>query len=561
MAEDPLAEYREVTADLTGRGGPFALQFTDDPRKREFAGTPESLVAVLLEARRRYADQRFLSNEDDHRSFEEIFSAADHVAANLRDMHQIRAGDRVGLAMRNRIEWFIAFFAIQRLGAIATLLNSRGAAEELASTAEQVGCSVVIADDARSERLRDCAACAVIDLVDLEALSSGGNLETLADVPAPDSDDPSLIIFTSGTTGKPKGATLTHRNLCSVIRDLQLRIETMMQLIARQFGQDVEDIRPVMPPPPPTLLITPLFHISGIVSMLSSFFTGSRIILMRRWDAEQALDLIEANGVGALSGPSLVFSDLLELPDAVQRMKSLRQSAIAGQATPARLGAQLRDGLPGMGVTSSWGQTELTGAATTATAALFAAHPGSVGLRVETLDIKVIDGDGNSLPAGEVGELCVRGPSVMKGYWGDDQANEAGFKDGWLCSGDLGWIDGDGLIYIADRAKDMVISAGQNIYCAEVERVLSMLEEQQEVALFGVADERLGERTIAAVVLRGDAASSLSEEDVREHVRKHLADYKVPTEVRFDLGPFPRNDLGKIDKTKLSQRFHEGQPV
>jgi len=161
------------------------------------------------------------------------------------------------------------------------------------------------------------------------------------------------------------------------------------------------------------------------------------------------------------------------------------------------------------------------------------------------------------LPPGEIGELEARGPTVMKGYWNDPEATSATFRDGWLRTGDMGQFDEWGMVYIADRAKDMVICAGENIYCAEVERVLSMLDGQAEVALFGVPDDRLGERAVAAVVWRDDASTPAGEDEVIAHVRAHLADYKAPSEVRFDLGPLPRNGLGKLDKARLVERYHQ----
>lgn len=562
MADDPLAAFRAATAQLTGAGGPFAMLDGDDPHRRRFAGTCPDLPAFMDRTRRLFGDRVFLSFDEDHRTFEDVFAAAGRLAAGLVRDHGVQPGDRVGLAMRNRIEWFIAFFAVMRIGAIATLMNSRSVGEELALSAQQVSCRVILADEERAALLRGLAPCPVVELAEQAELIAGSDEAALVERTDISPDDPVMIIFTSGTTGRPKGATLTHRNLCAIAREMELRAEIGLRHAASQAGQDVEVLRAAMPGPAPALLITPLFHISGIVGMISALLSGGRIILMRRWDPVEALDLIDANGVGNLSGPSLVFADLLALPDAARRMRTLKNSAIAGQATPQRLGAQLRDSMPGMAVTSCWGQTELTGAATTANGPIFAAHPGSVGIALETLAIRIVDEAGNVLGPNEVGELQARGSTVMHGYWDDAEATAKAFAEGgWLRSGDLGYIDEQGLIYIADRVKDMVISGGMNIYCAEVERVLSMLEQQHEVALFGVPDERIGERGIAAVVLRPDAAGSLDETAVREHVRAHLAAYKVPMEVRFDLGPLPRNGLGKIDKAALRQLYLERSPA
>lgn len=558
MAESLLEAFRRVNDGLTKPGAPFELLDAHDPARRRFAGTVPNVLALAKRARAKFGSYPFVELDGRVLTFESMFAGADRLAGWLAQEHGIGKGDRVGLAMRNLPEWFIAFFAVARLGAIATLLNSRGAPEELCLTARQVGCSLVFADEQRARSMRHQIECPVVSVDEITRLSGDENLPSLAgDAAEPDADDPLIIIFTSGTTGRPKGATLTHRNICSVARDMELRAEVGLIQAAEQLGMDVEALRAAMPPPAPTLLISPMFHISGIVGMLLSLHVGSVNILMRRWDPVKALDIIEARGVASLSGPSLVFSDLLTLPDAPKRMRSLRNCAVAGQATPTRLAQELRESEAGVGVTSCWGQTECTGAATTGSAAIFAAHPGTVGPKVPLVDIKVVDADGNEAPTGEVGELLVRGPTVMRGYWGDEKATAEALRDGWLHTGDLGRIDADGLVYIDDRAKDMVITGGQNVYCAEVERVLSMLPEQHEVALFGVPDDRLGERAIAAVTLKEGLEGAIDEAAVKSHVRAHLADYKVPVEVRFDLGPFPRNDLGKINKALLAQLYSE----
>lgn len=555
--ESLLEAFRRVNDGLIVPGAPFELLAGDDPARRRFAGTLPNFVAIGARARAKFGSQPFVELEGRVLTFEQVFAGADRLAGWLVKEHGVSRGDRLGLAMRNLPEWFIVYFAAARLGAIATLLNSRGAPEELCLTARQVGCSLVFADEQRARAMRQQLDCPVIAVDEIAQIALDERVPPLAaDLAEPEADDPLIIIFTSGTTGRPKGATLTHRNICSVARDMELRAEVGLIQAAKQAGMDVEALRAAAPPAP-TLLISPMFHISGIVGMLQSLIFGSVNILMRRWEPSQALDIIEARGVANLSGPSLVFSDLLALPNAAHRMRSLRSCAVAGQATPARLAEELRESEAGIGVTSCWGQTECTGAATTGSAAVFAAYPGTVGPIAQLVDVCAVDADGNVLPPGEVGELLVRGPTVMRGYWDDEKATAEALRNGWLHTGDLGRIDENGLVFVDDRAKDMVIAGGQNIYCAEVERVLSMLHEQHEVAMFGVPDDRLGERAIAAVTLKEGFEGTLDEMAVKAHVRAHLADYKVPVEVRFDLGPFPRNDLRKINKAQLAQRYSE----
>jgi len=236
-------------------------------------------------------------------------------------------------------------------------------------------------------------------------------------------------------------------------------------------------------------------------------------------------------------------------------MASMRSLIVGGQATPIALAQRISQTLPNAAQSGSWGMTEITGAAATASGAIFKAYPGSSGLLSPLFDGKVMRPDGEEASPGEIGELCVRGSPVMAGYWNDPEANAASFVDGWFKSGDLGYIDEQGLLYIVDRQKDMVLSASENIYCAEVEMVMGRLPELLEVALFGVPDMRLGERAIAAVVLQPEA--ELDEAQVKAAVGASLADYKVPKEVRFDLGPLPRNALGKVDKVALRERYLE----
>ena len=468
----------------------------------------------------------------------------------------IAAGDVVGLAMRNRPEWFIAFFGLIRIGAIVALLNSRGSIEEIAYTASFVGSRLVIADDPRDKQLKGVADCPVMGLDILKALADGCGSTSMPPMPAQAPDDPAIILFTSGTTGRPKGATMTQRNMCLVARECEFRREVGLAIAATHAGYPVEALRQASPSLS-SLLVFPMFHISGLTIMLMALAGGGLITLMERWNPAEALDRIEANQVNALSGPSLIFSDLLALPNAAEKLSCVRNFSVGGQATPDGLARRLRETFPTSGMSGGWGQTEASGPVTSGSVEVYSSFPGTVGLTAPLAEIRVVGADGEMLPPQQIGELEVRGPTVMKSYWNDENATREAFRDGWLRTGDLGRFDEHGLLYIADRAKDMVISAGENIYCAEVERILSMLDAQIEVALFGMPDDRLGERAIAAIVPREDVPAKLDADQVRAHVRAHLADYKVPSEVRFDLGPLPRNDLGKIDKAALARRYQD----
>jgi long-chain acyl-CoA synthetase len=554
-----IDECLAAVAELTGPGGPFEIAEPDSPATRAYAGTPRNLNRFFESCRETYRDLEFLEFDGGRFTFGDVFGRADRLAAGLHARHAIGKGAVVGIAMYNCLEWFTGFFAILRLGAVAALLNSRSAGEEIADAAGRSDCKLILADEKRREELEGIAPCPVLDRAAIgELTGTGGGME-LPPIPDPDPDDPALIQYTSGTTGRAKGATMTHRNMCCVAREGDFRRDLALTITARKTGHPLEALQKAAASPA-SLLVFPMFHISGITMLLMAASSGGLMAVMRKWNAEEALDIIEKNRVGALSGPSLIFSDLLALPNAAERLGSVRSFAVGGQSTPLSLARRLTGTVKGSGMAGGWGQTECSGPVTFGTAAIYAAFPGTVGMTSILADVRVVDADGKELAPGEIGELETRGPTVMKGYWNDARATAAAFRDGWLRTGDMGHFDDYGMVYIADRAKDMVISAGENIYCAEVERVLSMLDGQAEVALFGVPDERLGERAVAAVVWRDDAAARASETEVIAHVRTHLADYKAPSEVRFDLGPLPRNGLGKLDKARLIERYHETSP-
>lgn len=553
-----IDECLSAVAELTGPGTPFEIAFRDVPAKRGYAGTPRNLNRFFDDARKAHRDLPFLEFSGERVTFEEVFEAADRLAAGLHARHGLGRGDVAGLAMRNCLEWFVGFIAIIRLGAVASLINSRGTPDEMGDAARRTDCRLILADDRRAQQLAGEVQCPVLDNAKLHALMNIDPRPDLPAMPDPEPDEPALIQFTSGTTGRAKGATMTHRNMCQVARECDIRPDLAMTVIANQMGQPVEALRKLAPPPPPaTLLVFPMFHISGITNLLMTLASGGLMAVMHKWNPAEALDIIEKNGVSSLSGPTLIFSDILALPNAAERLRSVRGFAVGGQATPVSLANRLTSSVAGSGMMGGWGQTECSGPVTFGTSAVYAAFPGAAGITSTLADLRVVDNAGNVLPAHEIGELEVRGPMVMKGYWNDPEATEKAFRDGWLRTGDMGYFDEFGAVYIADRAKDMVISAGENIYCAEVERVLSMLDGQSEVALFGIPDDRLGERAVAAVVWHEDSELRLAEDEVLDHVRAYLADYKVPREVCFDLGPLPRNPLGKIDKARLIARYSE----
>jgi acyl-CoA synthetase (AMP-forming)/AMP-acid ligase II len=255
----------------------------------------------------------------------------------------------------------------------------------------------------------------------------------------------------------------------------------------------------------------------------------------------------------SLAAPPMVLIDLLDLPHAATTLSGVKSFVMGGQAIPGNLKRRIAQEQPVASMATGWGMTEACGSVSTLGGVLYAVHPDSAGLAGPLMEIRAVDERGRQLPPGVPGELQVRGALVMKGYWNRPQETADSFDAEWYRTGDIGYLDEDGFVFVVDRKKDMVISAGENIYCAEVERVLSACPDILEVAVFGIPDPRLGERAIAAVRLRDGA--SLDQDGVRQLARLRLADYKVPAAVAFTTDPFPRNVTGKVDKKKLSSAY------
>ncbi len=555
MSDDVLRIYREIAAELTAEDGPFALEdaAVRGQSFRVYACTPPNLSDLYQSAIAAHGARDMIEYMRQRQSFTEMFDEAAAFGAALRARYGIQPGDRIGVAMRNIPQWFTAFVAVTRIGAVVTLLNSRGSADEIAAASEKVGCKLIIADDACAERLAQGSISAeVIGLDTMAKLCAEGGLDR--DAVRIDPDAPAAILFTSGTTGRPKGATLTHRNLTAMATNLRYINQLGLKLAARRAGIPFETLAKSVPHPS-VLLIMPLFHISGVTNFLMSLISGGMLTLLRRWDTADAVRLIEKNKVTSVSGPSMVISDLLDFPDGIERMQSLSSLVVGGQATPAALADRAAKALPRAAQAAGWGMTELSGQASGASGAMFYAFPGTCGVFNPLYEARIVGPDDETLPPSEPGELQVRGVLVMEGYYNDPEATQNSFIDGWFKTGDIATIDARGILTIVDRQKDMVISAGENIYCAEVERVLGAHGDITDAVMFGVPDERLGERAVAAVMLRQGAV--MDADMVRAVVAGRLADYKVPKEIVFDLAPFPRNAVGKVDKPALRALYFE----
>ncbi|MEV3985493.1 class I adenylate-forming enzyme family protein [Nonomuraea sp. NPDC049758] len=546
--------HAQVQAQLTGPGQLFETEEIGDTGVRTWKHAPAHFRA-LLETSRFHGEQVFLAYEDEHITFEEHFRRAATLARRLVEEYGVAKGDRVAIAMRNYPEWVVSFSAALAAGAIAVPLNAWWTEAELAYGVHDSGAKVLIADGERAVRLASTGVPMIVTRGEVpEGARSFGDVlgEVTADVRLPDvelsPEDPATIFYTSGTTGRPKGALGSHRNLGQSPMTVAYGLVRSVTMAGKDAGA-AASVRRV------TLLTVPLFHVTGCFSaMITSMFTGGGVVLMYKWDPEQALRLIERERVTTMIGVPTNAWQLMSHPDfGKYDLSSLTTLGYGGAPAPPKLLERITTNLPDRAPSNGYGMTETTALAIGNGGAEYHARPDSIGMPSAVVDVRVVDPMGAELPAGEVGELCVRGPNVIMGYWNQPEATAQTFVDGWLHTGDLARIDEEGFVYIVDRAKDMVIRGGENVYCAEVEAALFEHPAVDDVAVIGVPHDELGEEVGA--VIRPAPGRSVTAEELRSFLADRIAKFKIPAHVWFREGELPRNPGGKILKTHLRREI------
>jgi long-chain acyl-CoA synthetase len=545
--------FDDAVAAVTAPGQAFTIVEADvgGTRLKVFERTPPSLRA-LFDSMRARGDDTFLVYEDERLSFADVMAQADAIGALLVDLYGVAKGDRVAIGMRNYPEWITTYVAAISVGAIAVSLNAWWTADEMLYGLEDSSTKVLVADQERAERAEGAFDLLGIRTVVVRAngpLPPGAErLEDVMVVGAPmpvvdlDPDDDATILYTSGTTGHPKGAVSTHRAVLSAIMAFGCRA-TANAVMSPPAG----------PPPYPTsfILVVPLFHVTGCVAvMLNAVAAGTKLVLMYKWDPERALELIEREHITQFVGVPTMSWDLLESPDFARRdTSSLVAVGGGGAPAPPELVRRVEQGFERGRPQIGYGMTETNAYGPGNAGDDYLRKPTSSGRCVPVMEVKIAAEDGTALPMGAVGEICFRGPMLIRGYWNRPEATAEAIVDGWLRSGDLGRLDEEGFIYVEDRAKDMVIRAGENIYCAEVEAAIYDHPAIYEAAVFGIPHDRLGEELVAAVYLKPGA--TLDAEELQAHVRERLAGFKVPSRVVFVEEQLPRGATGKILKREL----------
>ena len=556
-----MGAREDIQTELVSAGQVFELETVSvhgNPL-RVFKNAPRTLGEVWLTAAKR-GNIPYLIFDDVVTTFTEADKQVRSLAAWLQTQG-IQQGDRVAVGMRNYPEWVIAYWATQCIGAVLVSLNAWWVTDELKYALTDSGARAVVVDGERQDRLSNEV---LQELgINIAVVTRGEDREgwaTWHEVTANekpdirdvriDTDDIATILYTSGTTGFPKGAAGTHRNY----------ITNMWNgLLGVAVGARVAGVTASSAPKPQTVALStfPFFHIAGLCGMNANTNNGVCIITQYKWDAADALRLVEKYKVNTLGGVPTVVRSFLEHPDfGKYDLSSIAAISQGGAPVPPDSVATIEKEFAGkVGAANGYGLTETTAAVIGNSGAAYFAKKDSVGLPFVGTDIRVVNEDGVDLPAGSIGEVWIYGPNNVQGYWNKPEETSRAFTDCWFHSGDAGFVDEYGFVYIVDRIKDMVLRGGENVYCVEVETVLFEHDAVKDCAVIGLPHEKLGEE-VAAVIVPADGRGAQDTEALVAFLKSRLAGFKVPSKVFWQVDELPRNATGKVLKKDLRDRYH-----
>jgi long-chain acyl-CoA synthetase len=576
--DTPSMSIGEANATLTAAGQMFEMQELEirGVPTRTWKNAPGSLRAVL-DMSLGHGDAIFLVYEDERTTFAEHYRIACTLAHRLITEYKVVKGDRVTIAMRNLPEWIMAFWASTLAGAVVVPLNAWWSAEELRYGLEDSGSKVAFVDTERAERIRPHLA-GLSDFTTLivanehraaeaavapsdpsysewtfaQALGQVDQAATPPDI-AIDPEDDATIFYTSGTTGRPKGAVGTHRNICTNLMNLFF-INSRGQM---RFGSALTDTSGRSQPA--YLLSVPLFHATGCHAvMVTNLAAGGKIVMMHHFDPERALELIERERIVTFGGVPAMVMQVLDSPNfSTTDTSSIKGVSYGGAPAPPDLVRRIREAWPIGQPSNGYGLTETSSVTSMNSGGDYIAKPESVGPPVPVTDVAIVPEDftgeepDDTIPRGPDvrGELWVKGPQVVRGYWHRPDETAQTFTRGWLHTGDVARLDDDNFIFIVDRAKDMIIRGGENVYSVQVEAALFEHPAVADCAVIGVPEPTLGEEVGAVIVLR--PGHKVAADELSAHVKQRLAGFMVPTHIWFRDEPLPRNPAGKVLKRAL----------
>jgi long-chain acyl-CoA synthetase len=560
------AALDEVIAGIIAPGGALAVAPTPvrGVSLPVFAAAPPTMREYLAFFFATQAEKEFLVFGEERLTFAEVYARSLKFAAMLQHRHGIAKGDRVGVAMRNYPEWVIAYCAVVHMGAVCIPMNAWWTAEEMAYGISDSGARLVIADEERARRLAtlSCTAKVITVRTSSEVAEQLGFVraedelavspQTLWYLPELTPEDDCTIMYTSGSTGSPKGAVSTHRAQVSGSMNYLVTGLALLELSAKQGIAPAE--QQVM------LLNVPLFHITGLVPvLLVSIAIGRKMVIMHKWDAGEALRLIEKERCTYFVGVPTMSLELMQHPDRKKYdLSSLVDIASGGAPRPPEHVERLAHEFEGKHPVQGYGLTETNGVGAGNIRENYRNKPASTGRASAPLvEIRIADGDGAvgaALPAGTIGEVCIRTVANCRGYWNKPEATAAAFVgDGWFRSGDLGYLDAEGYLFIVDRKKDIIIRGGENISCQEVEGAIYAHPAVAEASVFGLPDDRLGE--IVGAVVYPKPGEPLDPDALISLLKETVAAYKVPAKVWIATEQLPKLGSAKIDKVSLRKHY------
>ena len=569
----PVLTIPQCNAAMTAPGAKFELEdkVINGIALRTYKQAPLTLRDIVI-ASKEWSTREYIIYQDERMTFAAHYKAVALFAHKLRSEFGVKKGDRVAVVMRNYPQWAVAFFGAQVIGAIATPLNSWWTGEELEYGLADSGAKVAVVDPEKLERIREhlphlpqlqtvIVARGGDDeadkrIVSMEALiGPTKSWASLPDNAMPDADigpdDDATIMYTSGTTGKPKGALATHRGIVS-------NVFNGMACQARHFVR--QGLAPPVRDPKVdaqrvALLAIPFFHATGAFSnLVPSIMNADKIVTMYKWDPGEALGIIEQEKVTTIGGVPAIAWQVLEHPDRDQYdLSSILYVAYGGAPSAPELVATIKRKFPSGLASNGWGMTETCAASCVNFGMDYELRPDSCGAAAPAMDFKIVGANGETLGPNQVGELWVKGPNNCKIYWNKPEATAKTFIDGWVVTGDVGRIDEDGFVFLMDRAKDMLIRGGENIYCIEVENALYDHPAIMDAAVVGIPHKVLGEEVGAVVQVKPEM--EVTADALRHFVAAKIAAFKVPVEIQLQRDPLPRNANGKIMKSELRGRF------
>lgn len=560
-----LDTLESAKSQLLGPGAPFEIKTkkVNGQTFKVYANAPLNLAQVINDSRRT-DEQNFLVYQTQRWSYKTFFEHVDNLATW---MHQsgIVKGDCVAIAMRNRPEWVIAFCATALIGAVPVPLNSFGVAQELCDALSSTQPKLLICDGSRWSRINHSknwsGDALVINDTELDLLSFANVTEFDVALNSPsinlvfpqiEETDTALILFTSGATNKAKAVVSSHLAVCQALFNIDfisaISAMTSPQALARIMAKKLV----------PTLLTAvPLFHVSGLhAQLLTALRGGRRLVFTHKWDALEALELIKNERVTQFNGAPSMVMQLLREPEfnSPAIMETFAGLGFGGSGLSSSLVetalSTLNEHMIGIG----FGMTETNGVGAAVSGNLFTFKPKSSGLISPIMDVRICSPEGDALPVNEVGEVCMRGVSIMQQYLGSPSATQEAIRQGWLKSGDIGYIDEDGFLFIVDRIKDVIIRSGENISAAEVESCLLEHPHVDEAAVFGIPDAETGEAVVA--VICPFAGEAIDQDALLEHLAQRLAKYKVPTKIHISANRLPRNPAGKLLRNEIKNAIY-----